>query len=114
MIRKIILYGNYFKDFFEKQSEKIKRKIDYVLYLIATEERVPVKFLKHIEGSDGLYEIRITVSRNRIRIFCFLDEGKLIIVLNGFQKKSQKTPKNEIALAEKLKKEYFDEKSKRR
>lgn len=111
MIRKIIFYGNYFRDFFEKQSERIKSKIDYVLYLIANVERVPEKFLKHIEGTDGLYEIRVSVARNIIRMFCFFDEGKLIVVLNAFQKKSQKTPSKEIDLAEKLKKDYFKDKS---
>jgi phage-related protein len=45
-------------------------------------------------------------------VFSFFDEGNLVILLNGFQKKTQKTPKNEIELAEKLKKEYFDEKAK--
>lgn len=114
MIRQIIFFGNYFRDFFARQSEKVKAKIDYILYLIANEDRVPVKFLKHIEGSDGLYEIRVKAGRNIFRIFCFFDEGKLIIVLNAFQKKTQKTPGNEIALAEKLKKEYFRVKSKGR
>jgi len=110
MIREIIFYDNYFKDFFDKQSERIKAKIDYVLYLIAEVERVPEKFLKHMEDSDSLYEIRVKVSGNIIRIFCFFDEGKLIVVLNAFQKKSKKTPKKEIDLAEKLRKEYFKEK----
>ena len=114
MIREIFFFGDYFRDFFDKQSEKIKTKIDYVLYLIANTVRVPAKFLKHIEGSDNLYEIRVNVERNIIRIFCFFDKGKLIVVLNAFQKKSQKTPKKEIELAEKLKKEYFKQKNERR
>lgn len=64
-----------------------------------------------MENTDGLYEIRVEVGSNIFRVFCFFDEGNLVILLNGFQKKSQKTPKNEIELAEKLKKEYFYEKA---
>lgn len=75
-------------------------------------ERVPEKFLKHIEGSKGLYELRIEVGSNIYRIFCFFDQGKLVVIMNGFQKKSQKTPKNEIGLAERLMAEYFDKKGK--
>ena len=73
-------------------------------------ERVSEKFLKHIEGSKGLYEIRVEVSSDIYRVFCFFDEGRLVVLINGFQKKSQKTPKNEIELAERLMKEYFNNK----
>ena len=62
-----------------------------------------------MEGSDGLYEIRVEVGSNIFRVFSFFDQGKLVILLNGFQKKSVKTPKSEIQLAEKLKKEYYNE-----
>jgi len=69
-----------------------------------------VKYFKHITGSNGIFEIRVEVGSDIYRVFSFFDKGKLIILLNGFQKKSQKTPKNELALAEKLKNQYFDEK----
>ena len=111
MERKIALYGTYFSDFYKKQTDKVKDKIDYVLDLIKFEERVPKKFLKHLAGSDGLYEIRITTVFNNIRIFCFFDEGQLVILTNCFEKKSQKTPKKHLDLAIKLKKEYFNNKS---
>jgi len=65
-----------------------------------------------MEGSSGIYEIRVEVGSNIYRVFSFFDKGQLVILLNGFQKKSQKTSKNEIELAEKLKKEYFYEKDK--
>ncbi|MCP4220024.1 MAG: type II toxin-antitoxin system RelE/ParE family toxin [bacterium] len=112
MIRQIVLFEEHFTEFYNEQSEKVREKIDYVLYLVANLERVPLKFLKHMEGTDGLYEIRVKTGGKAIRIFCFFDEGKLVIVLNAFQKKTQKIPKNEIALAETLKREYFDEKCK--
>jgi len=75
-------------------------------------DKVPVKYFKHMTGSTEILEIRVEVGSDIYRVFSFFDKGKLIILLNGFQKKSQKTPKNELELAEKLKKQYFDEKDK--
>ncbi len=70
-------------------------------------EKVSEKFLKHIEGTDGLFEIRIEVGSNIYRIFCCFDKGNLVVLFNAFQKKTQKTPKKEIEFAEQLKAEYF-------
>ncbi|PIW98111.1 MAG: addiction module toxin RelE [Ignavibacteria bacterium CG_4_8_14_3_um_filter_37_9] len=84
----------------------------YVFRLIKTVDKVSEKFLKHIEGTDGLYEIRVEVGSNVYRIFCCFDKGNLVVLFNAFQKKTQKTPKQEIELAEKLKKEYFNIKDK--
>ncbi|MBN2274140.1 MAG: type II toxin-antitoxin system RelE/ParE family toxin, partial [Bacteroidales bacterium] len=70
--------------------------------------RIPEKYLKHIEGQKGLYEARISIGTDTWRVFCFFDKGRLVILLNGFQKKSQKTPKSDIELAKRLMKEYFD------
>jgi len=110
-IRNIFYFNNYFLDFFEKQNPEVKNKINWTLQLIATIERVPEKYFKHLSGSTGIYEIRVEVSSNIYRVFCIFDKEKLIVLFNGFQKKTQKTPKNEIQLAEKLKKQYFDEKN---
>jgi len=82
------------------------------LQLIATIEKVPEKYFKHLTSAKGLFEIRVEVGTNIFRVFCCFDNGKLVILLNGFQKKSQKTPPNEIQLAEKLMKEYFEEQKK--
>lgn len=73
-------------------------------------QRVPEIYLKHIENTDGLYEIRVQQGSNIFRIFCFFDQGQLVILANGFQKKTQKTPRKEIELALKLKAEYESEK----
>jgi len=108
MEREIILYKKHFLDFYHQQNEKIQEKIEYVFDVIRYEQQVPVKFLKNLEGTNKLYEIRIKVGSNIYRIFCFFDKGKLVVLLNAFQKKSQKTPRNEIKLAEKLKKEYYE------
>ena len=111
-IRNIFFYKRYFLDFFSELNEDVKRKFDWTLQLIATTQRVPVKYFQHMEGTTGLYEIRVEVGSNIFRAFAFFDEGQLIVVANGFQKKTQKTPKNEIELAKKIQKEYFNEKSK--
>ena len=107
MIRKIDFYKDYFTDFYAKQTKKVQEKIEYVFKLIRQVERIPKKFFTHLTSTDGLYEIRIEYQSNIFRIFCFFDEGRLVILLNGFQKKTKKTPKKEIEKAMKLKKEYF-------
>ncbi|PKB15277.1 type II toxin-antitoxin system RelE/ParE family toxin [Flavobacterium sp. 5] len=110
MNRELIFYENHFIDFYQVQDEKVKGKIQYVFELIKQVEKVPEKFLKHLTGTDGLYEIRIEYQSNIYRIFCCFDEGKLVVLFNGFQKKTQKTPSNEIEKAKKLKDEYFKQK----
>jgi phage-related protein len=110
-VRDIYYYKDYYLDFFETLKPDVKRKFNWTLKLIATIDRVPVKYFRHMEDTTGLFEVRVEVGSDIFRVFSFFDEGQLIILLNGFQKKSQKTPKNEIELAEKLKKQYFDEKS---
>lgn len=72
--------------------------------------RVPETYLKHLENTDALFEIRIQLGSDIFRIFCFFDQGQLVVLANGFQKKTQKTPKKEIEKAEKIKEEYFNEK----
>ncbi len=71
-------------------------------------EIVPKTYLKHLEGTDGLYEIRVQAGSDIFRIFCFFDKGKLVILINGFRKKTQKTPRKEIELAAKIKSEYYE------
>jgi phage-related protein len=108
-IRNVFYYKDYYLEFFDGLKEPVKKKFNWTLKLIATIDRVPSKFLKFIEGSSGLYEIRVEVGSDIYRVFCFFDKGQMVILINGFQKKTQKTTRMEIELAEKLKKEYFDE-----
>ena len=111
-IRNIFYYKNFYLDFFDALKPEVKKKFNWTLKLIAILDRVPAKYFKHMEGSSGIYEIRVEAGSDIYRVFSFFDKGQLVVLVNGFQKKSQKTPKNEIDLAEKLKKEYFDEKGK--
>jgi len=78
--------------------------------LIEELQKIPETYLKHIENTDGLYEIRVQFGRNIFRIFCFFDQGQLVVLAHGFQKKTQKTPKKEIEKALKIKEEYENEK----
>ncbi len=110
-IRTVISYKNYFKDFLIEQSPKVQDKIFKIIEIIEFQQRIPEKYVKHIEGTKGLYEARIKLGSDIWRVFCFFDSGKLVILLNGFQKKSQKTPKSEINKATKLMNEYICEKS---
>lgn len=112
-IREIFYYRHYFLEFFNELNEDVQKKFNWTLELIATLERVPKKYFQHMTGTVGLYEIRVEVGSNIFRAFAFFDQGQLIVVANGFQKKTQKTPKKEIELAEKIKKEYFNEKHKK-
>lgn len=108
----MIYFKNYFWNFFNSQTEKIKDKIDYVLYLVTVADRIPKKFFEQMTGCDGLFVIRIEFESNIFRIFCCFDEGNLIVLFNGFQKKTQKTPKKEIEKAIQIMHEYFDCKKK--
>ena len=108
--RTIVFYKSYFQEFFEKQTKKVKAKIVWTFDLIEELQRVPEVYLKHIENTDVLYEIRVQLGSDIFRIFCFFDQGQLVVLANGFQKKTQKTPQKEIDLALKIKAEYENEK----
>ncbi len=108
--RSITFYKNYFTIFFNKQRQKTKDKILWTFRIIENQRIIPVEYFEHLTGTDGLYEIRVKQGSDIFRIFCFFDEGKIIVLANGFQKKTQKTPKTEIEKALKIKKEYEQEK----
>lgn len=110
MTRKIIAYKDYFVKFYKSQDGKTQEKIEYVLDLVRFEKQVPNKFFKYLEETDGIYEVRVITTFISIRILCFFDKGELVVLGNCFVKKSQKTPRKEIKIAEKLKQEYMNEK----
>ncbi len=111
-VREVIAYKHYFEEFLLAQSTKVQDKIYKVIEIIETYERVPSNYLKAITGTNGLYEARVKLGSNIWRVFCFFDKGKLVILLNGFQKKTQKAPKKEIDKALKLMELYYEEKNK--
>lgn len=110
--REIIIHGDYFAEFYDKQTLSVQRKINYVLNFIRIEEQIPSKFFRNIENVTGLFEIRIEMTGNIYRIFCCFDEGRLVVLFNGFQKKTQKTPPQEIKKAISIMNDYFNSKKK--
>ena len=100
--RKIRTYGGYFEKFMETLNEKEQEKVQYGLLLLKTQERLSTKFVKSIR--DGIFELRTEYG-----IFIF-DEGNIVILFNGFQKKTQKTPNSEIEKAIKIKEAYYADK----
>ncbi len=106
MKRTIITFGGYFEAFIEKLTDKEQQKVDYLLTLLRTQDRIPIKFIKLIR--EGVYELRIEYNSNIYRVFFIFDEDKVVVLFNGFQKKSQKTPSNEIEKAIKIKNEYYE------
>ena len=98
-VREVIAFKNYFEDFLNEQPTKVQDKIFKIIEAIETLERIPKNYLKQITGTKGLYEARIQLASNIWRVFCFFDNDKLVVLINGFQKKTEKTPKKEIEKA---------------
>ena len=110
--RQVIAYKRYFLSFYEELPDNVQAKIEWTLNLIQVTRQVPEKYFKHLEGTKGLYEVRIEVGNNIYRIFSFFDKGNLVVLGNAFQKKTQKTPKSEIEKALKIMEEYQNENKK--
>jgi len=108
--RELYFFKDFFEDFYENQTDKVKKKIIWTLKVIEEIDRISEIYLKHLKNTTGLYEIRVQVGNNIFRIFCFFDLDNLVVVGHGFQKKTQKTPKQQIERAEQMKKEYYESK----
>ena len=109
MKREIFVYKDYFYDFIKTLSEKVVEKIDYALTLLESQDKVSKKFVKYLR--DDVYELRAEYESNIYRVFFIFDNGNIVVLFNGFQKKSQKTPQKELEKAIKLKEEYYASKS---
>lgn len=108
--RELYFFKNYFEEFYKDQTDKVKKKIIWTFKVIEEVNRIPEIYLKHLKNTTGLYEIRVQVGNNIFRIFCFFDLDNIVVVGHGFQKKTQKTPKQQIERAEQIKKEYYESK----
>lgn len=109
--RKLIAYKHYFAEFMESLTQAERKKVVYVLDMLKTQQRISTKFVKLIR--DGLYELRVESGGNIYRVFFIFDDGNIVILFNGFQKKTQKTPESEINKALNLKREYYGTKGDR-
>lgn len=110
-VRQVVTYKNHFENFFSQQPRKVQDKIIKVLDILENVERVPATYLKYIEGTNGLFEVRVQLGSNIFRIFCIFDGKNLIVLFSGFQKKTQKTPHKEIERAKKIMAEYYKDKT---
>ncbi len=110
-VREVVVYKDYFEDFFKVQPRKVQDKIIKVLDIIENIERVPITYLKYVEGTNGLFEVRVQFGSDFFRIFCCFDGNKLVVLFSGFQKKTQKTPLKEIDKAVRIMTEYFNDKN---
>lgn len=108
--RELYFFKDYFKTFYDDQSVKVQKKILWTLKVVEDTDRVPELYFKHLTGTDGLYEVRVQSGSDIFRVFCFFDDNNLVVVGHGFQKKAQKIPQKEIDRAEKIKREYYEEK----
>ena len=108
MRRKIITYGGYFERFMEALKPQEQKKIKYGLLMLKTGDIIPTKFVRSIR--DGLFELRTEYEGNIFRVFFIFDEGRIVVLFNGFQKKTQKTPQREIEKALKIMEEYYGDK----
>ena len=108
--RRLLFYKDYFDEFYSDQTTKVQKKILWTLRVIEDLDRIPEIYFKHLEGTDGIYEIRVQSGSDIFRILCFFDENNLVVIGHGFQKKTQKTPEREIERGEKIKREYYEEK----
>lgn len=106
--RKVLAYKKYFVEFLSTLKENEVKKIIYVIDMLKIRQRVSSKYVKYIK--DGLFELRAECDGNIFRVFFIFDEGNIVLLLNGFRKKTDKTPKQEIEKALRLKNEYYENK----
>lgn len=103
--REILYYKHYFIDFFNSIEAGAQKKVAYVLNMLKTQDRLSENFVKSIR--EGVYELRASHNGNIYRAFFIFDKGNIVMLFNGFHKKTRKTPNSEIEQAIKLKNEYY-------
>jgi phage-related protein len=91
-------------------TSKQAQKVAWVLQLVEELDVVPVTYFKKLVNTDNIWEVRVQIGNDILRLLGFLDDGNLVVLTNGFQKKTQKTPKLEIDIAENRKRDYFQRK----
>ena len=109
-VRKVVLFKRYFDEFFDKQPRKVQEKLYWSIKILGTVEDIPKNHLKSLPGTNGLMEMRTQFGGNIYLLFCFFDDGKVVVLMNGFEKKTEKTPRNEIERAMRIREKYYAEK----
>jgi phage-related protein len=98
------------EEFLDSLSDKQARKVTWVLRLIKTLNPVPKQYFKMLTATEGIWEVRIQFGNDIFRILSFFDGTQLVVLANGFAKKTQKVPQQEIELAQQRRKDYFERK----
>lgn len=91
-IRYIKLFKSYYKEFYLAQTQTVRDKINFVLRMVETQRIIAKKFFRFIEGSDGIYEIRVEIESNIYRVFCCMDEGGCSCPLSWNPKEKPEDP----------------------
>ena len=112
MMRTIVFYRTMrgtspVEEFLDSLNGKQAQKVVWVLRLIEELPQVPTQYFKKLEGTSDLWEVRVQLGNDAIRLLGFFDGGRLVVLTNGFAKKTQKTPTRELALAEQRKRDYL-------
>ena len=108
MDRKIFTYGGYFERFMQTLTDQEQQKVKYGLLLLKSQDKVSTRFVRYIR--NGIYELRTLYNGNIFRVFFIFDDGNVVVLFNGFRKKTQKTPQNEIESAINIKESYYADK----
>ena len=95
------------EEFLDSLTGKQAQKVLWVLQLIEELDGIPRQYFKKLVDSEGIWEVRIQFGNDIFRLLSFFDGGTLLILTNGFAKKTQKTPTQEIALAVRRKEDYL-------
>lgn len=98
------------EEFLDNLTAKQAKKVVWVLNMVEEHINVPSKYFKKMVNTDNLWEVRVNLGSNIFRILCFFDGSEIIILTHAFQKKTQKTPRQPIKIAEKRMKDYFKRK----
>jgi phage-related protein len=98
------------EEFLDNLTAKQAKKVVWVLNMVEEHINVPSKYFKKMVNTDNLWEVRVNLGSNIFRILCFFDGSEIIILTHAFQKKTQKTPRQAIKIAEKRMKDYFKRK----
>jgi phage-related protein len=100
------------EEFLDALSAKQAKKVTWVLKLLEELAFVPSQYFSKLENTTGIWEVRAQVGGDIFRILCFMDGNNVVVLTNGFQKKTQKTPRQEIDIAEQRKRDYLARKGK--
>ncbi len=117
MVREVIFYKtgaghSPVEEFLDALSAKQALNAVWVINLVEDMDAVPAQYFTKMPNTEDLWEVRVKAGSNIFRFLGFFDGRKLVVLSHAFQKKTQKTPRQAIRLAEERKRDYFRRKNK--